>query len=90
VIARDGHKCIYCRAVGALTVDHVVPRYEGGSHAAHNLVACCGECNSLRGACPLDLWVIWCERRGCGPASAIAARVALAVARPLGVVRKGK
>jgi 5-methylcytosine-specific restriction endonuclease McrA len=40
------HRCAYCRAVGPLTMDHVVPLAKGGRHAADNLVPACPSCNS--------------------------------------------
>jgi hypothetical protein len=81
---RDHDTCLYCGAVaGALTVDHVVPQMIGGAHTPANLVTACAECNSLRGACPLDLWAVWCARRGLGPAKALLVRVAAAQRRPI-------
>lgn len=79
VHARDGYRCVYCRAAGSLSVDHVRTRFEGGTHEASNLVTACTTCNSLRGACPLDLWAEWCERRGVGKKAQILMRVVLAV-----------
>lgn len=79
VHARDGYRCIYCRATGSLSVDHVRTRFEGGSHAAANLVTACTTCNSLRGACPLDLWAEWCERRGVDKKERILFRVVCAI-----------
>jgi len=50
VLRRDGHRCQY---VGcnrrATTVDHVIPRCQGGPSTWGNLVACCRECNMLKG-----------------------------------------
>lgn len=42
-------RCAYCGAEGASTVDHVMPRSEGGEDDASNLVACCAECNTRKG-----------------------------------------
>ena len=46
VFARDGWTCAYCgRPSKDLTLDHVVPRYRGGSHSWDNLVSACKPCN---------------------------------------------
>lgn len=53
---RDGFNCVWCRSVSIsmaceeLTLDHVVPRSEGGSNRPGNLVSCCRRCNFARGA----------------------------------------
>lgn len=47
VLARDGHRCVYCGAA-ATSLDHVVPRSRGGAHAWDNVVAACGRCNHLK------------------------------------------
>lgn len=44
VFARDGHRCQYCGAT-ADSIDHVVPKSRGGSHAWDNVVAACRPCN---------------------------------------------
>lgn len=44
VLARDGGLCVYCLSP-ATTIDHVLPRSRGGSHAPRNLAACCLSCN---------------------------------------------
>jgi 5-methylcytosine-specific restriction endonuclease McrA len=52
VLARDGFTCQYCGAQpgrGALTIDHVVPRSQGGQKAWENLVTACGACNRRKG-----------------------------------------
>ena len=46
VFARDGWACAYCGRRGKdLTLDHVVPRYRGGTHSWDNLVSACKPCN---------------------------------------------
>ena len=46
VFARDGWACAYCgRRSKDLTLDHVVPRYRGGTHSWDNLVSACKPCN---------------------------------------------
>jgi 5-methylcytosine-specific restriction endonuclease McrA len=50
IFRRDEYTCQYCgRQTPHLTVDHVVPRYRGGIHAWHNLVAACPSCNRRKG-----------------------------------------
>lgn len=49
ILARDNHRCAYCR-LSADTVDHVTPRSRpGGTSTWLNLVAACGACNSHKG-----------------------------------------
>lgn len=43
VLVRDGYRCGYC-GDSANTVDHVIPRIDGGSDDPANLVACCWRC----------------------------------------------
>src|SRR5437867_903063 len=54
--ARERGFCFYClRRVDAeegRTLDHVVPRVEGGGSSYRNLVSCCAECNSYKGGKP--------------------------------------
>ena len=48
IYIRDGHRCMYCGAklmAAELTLDHVIPRSQGGSNAWDNLVACCRKDN---------------------------------------------
>jgi 5-methylcytosine-specific restriction endonuclease McrA len=47
VLARDGHRCMYCGAA-ATSLDHVVPRSRGGEHVWDNVVAACARCNRLK------------------------------------------
>ena len=50
VFRRDNYTCQYCgRRDGALTVDHVLPRYQGGLHIWTNVVAACPSCNHRKG-----------------------------------------
>lgn len=48
VLRRDDHRCAYCGKF-ANTVDHVMPRSRGGRDSWENLVACCLECNNIKG-----------------------------------------
>lgn len=65
VYARDNHTCHYCGIVlpapellpelnypehgNHLTLDHIIPRSEGGGNNVYNLVTACFECNNERG-----------------------------------------
>ena len=59
---RDGWMCHYCACVihdpkgcefdgvpNMATVEHIVPRSQGGGNDKANLVACCFACNNMRG-----------------------------------------
>jgi 5-methylcytosine-specific restriction endonuclease McrA len=52
VLARDGHRCVYCGAA-ATSLDHVVPKSRGGAHSWENVVAACGRCNHAKADRPL-------------------------------------
>lgn len=44
-----GHKCLCCgRDDMKLTIDHVVPIFQGGKHSADNVQPLCGPCNSRK------------------------------------------
>jgi len=46
VFHRDKHTCQYCgRDTKELTLDHVLPRSQGGPHTWENVVSCCFSCN---------------------------------------------
>lgn len=45
----DG-KCLSCKQVKPLTIDHVVPLSKGGSNYIDNIQPLCGSCNSKKGA----------------------------------------
>ncbi len=51
---RDGNVCLCCGSTTRLQVDHIQPRYLGGSHDTENLQTLCGICNRLKGTQPLD------------------------------------
>jgi ATP-dependent helicase IRC3 len=48
---RDGYKCLCCGTTKTrfLQVDHIGPKYRGGSNNPENLQTLCGECNSKKG-----------------------------------------
>jgi len=50
--ARDHNRCQYCGKhypTKELTIDHVVPRVQGGGHTWSNLVCACVKCNAKKG-----------------------------------------
>ena len=47
VLARDRHRCGYCRQPGT-TVDHIVPRSQGGANSWMNTIAACNSCNQRK------------------------------------------
>src|SRR5918995_6517935 len=61
IYARDGGRCVYCGAIvrrpgpgvrrtpTLATLDHVVPRSNGGRLESGNLVLACRACNNERG-----------------------------------------
>ncbi|MEJ2747217.1 MAG: HNH endonuclease [Anaerolineae bacterium] len=50
VLRRDNFTCQYCgRKMHFLTIDHVIPRRQGGGHSWQNLVAACPPCNRRKG-----------------------------------------
>ena len=52
IYARDGNRCQYCGkhfSTRELTLDHVVPRVQGGGNAWTNLVCACVTCNARKG-----------------------------------------
>ncbi|MFC3442992.1 HNH endonuclease [Sphingobium rhizovicinum] len=52
----DAPTCVYCGSDESLSVDHLIPRAMGGSHAQHNLVRACRSCNSSKGKRDLLAW----------------------------------
>ena len=49
ILARDSHTCQYCGSTRDLTIDHVTPRWKGGTNTWGNLVTCCRKCNLKKG-----------------------------------------
>lgn len=45
VFHRDDFVCQYCGRETTLTIDHVIPRFQGGRHIWENVVAACIPCN---------------------------------------------
>ena len=49
ILRRDGNRCQYCGSNDRLTLDHVVPKSQGGPDSWDNLVAACVPCNNKKG-----------------------------------------
>lgn len=52
ILVRDSFVCQYCGREfppGDLTVDHVIPKVQGGENHWNNIVACCRSCNIRKG-----------------------------------------
>lgn len=50
ILRRDNHRCQYCGTKrDPLTVDHVIPRRQGGQDSWENLVTACVKCNNKKG-----------------------------------------
>ncbi|MGP1906797.1 HNH endonuclease [Metabacillus sp. JX24] len=48
ILSRDKNVCAYCGNYGE-TIDHIVPRSQGGLSLFSNCVCCCKRCNSEKG-----------------------------------------
>lgn len=52
IYMRDVYKCQYCgeaKSASALTLDHILPRAQGGLSVPENLVTACEKCNGRKG-----------------------------------------
>jgi len=50
IIRRDSHRCQYCGTTHPpITVDHVIPKAQGGPDTWDNLTAACIRCNNRKG-----------------------------------------
>ncbi len=53
VFERDGRRCVFCGCHGLewdnpLSIDHITPEIDGGTHALQNLQTLCRICNSRK------------------------------------------
>jgi 5-methylcytosine-specific restriction endonuclease McrA len=49
ILRRDGHRCQYCGSTSPpITVDHILPKSQGGGESWENLVAACIRCNNVK------------------------------------------
>ncbi len=57
VFARDKNTCQYClKQSGSLTLEHVVPKSQGGTNRRDNLIVCCYDCNYSRQTMEFTEW----------------------------------
>ena len=52
VLSRDSYQCRYCGCpvtIDTANLDHIQPHKRGGPTLVSNLVACCQDCNKLKG-----------------------------------------
>jgi len=49
IFKRDGFRCGYCGSRHNLTVDHIIPRSQGGGDSWENLITACEACNRRKG-----------------------------------------
>ena len=52
IFARDNNRCQYCGEkfpTSELSLDHIIPRSQGGGESWENLVCCCVKCNTRKG-----------------------------------------
>jgi hypothetical protein len=50
IYERDGFACRYCGSTKRLSLDHIIPRAQGGGDNPSNLVTACRSCNSRKHA----------------------------------------
>ncbi len=56
VFIRDDYTCLYCgKQTRELTIDHVIPRFLGGTHAWDNLASACKVCNQRKAGRPPEV-----------------------------------
>lgn len=48
IFKRDDFKCTYCGAKANLTLDHVIPKSQGGPTSWKNLITACKPCNARK------------------------------------------
>lgn len=59
VLFKHGGKCAYCGMANLdLTIDHIIPRSQGGNNDISNLQPSCRSCNSSKGTRSLDDFIL--------------------------------
>lgn len=61
IFIRDKNRCFYCNkelTYKQSTLDHIIPRSQGGFAEYNNLVLACFRCNNDRGIMPADQFLI--------------------------------
>jgi len=57
IYERDGNKCVKCGSMENLTIDHIIPLSEGGTHYHTNLQTLCWICNQKKASIiPFTFW----------------------------------
>lgn len=67
---RDGSGCFYCKRdfpLIMLTLDHIIPRFRGGSNADSNCVLACTKCNGEKDNLLLKDWINRWYEKNCIP-----------------------
>ena len=61
ILVREGSKCAYCAAQGALQWEHIIPGSRGGPNTIDNMVLSCPKCNREKSSRnPIE----WYESKG--------------------------
>lgn len=59
IVLRDGYRCNHCHCTpimsSQLTVDHIYPRFVGGTKDLENLQLLCGKCHRMKGILEKDM-----------------------------------
>lgn len=69
VVERDGPRCHWCmRMTGQRhgleqSLDHIIPRVEGGTDDLANMVIACIPCNNARGSTPAASWTVYVDHQ---------------------------
>jgi 5-methylcytosine-specific restriction protein A len=50
ILERDGHHCVVCGSNVGLAVDHITPRFQGGTDEDSNLQTLCKRCHGTKTA----------------------------------------
>lgn len=61
LLKQSGGHCIYCGhelTVSNMTIDHIIPKAEGGTDSESNLIACCKECNTKKADQALGVFLL--------------------------------
>ncbi|MFB9149549.1 HNH endonuclease [Roseovarius ramblicola] len=61
VMERDNWRCHYCGTDQNLTIDHKVPRSQGGTNDRENLITACKTCNCAKGTKSYDDFLAYRE-----------------------------
>lgn len=54
IYERDGFKCLKCNTTEKLTLDHIIPKCDGGLDVKWNLQTLCEYCNGEKGSLTID------------------------------------